>query len=142
MTTKPKTRKAPASAKAATIPSGAADDLYIRFFKGRDPLEIERIKTTLEAAFPRPSKAEEIERDTAVQEAEEAQERLTDLNLVDEMDRMTRRCSGLESAIYGAVHYNELHGVLHIAVDITKAMEPLAKDLEAERQLRIAEGAQ
>ncbi len=140
MTIKPKTRKAPAAAKAAT-PSGTADDL-MGFFRGRDPLEIERIKATLEAAFPRQLKAEEMERDTALDEAEDAQERLTDLCLADEIDTMKRRCSGLEIAIMGAndVTGGALGGVIQLAADLADRMKHLAKAFAAERQLRIAEG--
>jgi hypothetical protein len=139
MTAKLKTRKNQAAPKAATIPSWAADD-FMGFFRGRDPLEIKRIKATLEAAFPRPSKAEETERDTALHEAEEGQERLTDLDLADEIDTMKRRCSGLEMAIMGA---NEITrdglGVCQLATDLANEMEQLAQDFAAERKLRQAE---
>jgi hypothetical protein len=77
-----------------------------------------------------------------VDEAE--RRRLADLRFEDELDVMKSRCQGLELAIIGsdpdpgAVR----DGLLQIAGDVTKAMEQLAQDFGAERELRIAKERQ
>jgi hypothetical protein len=72
-----------------------------------------------------------------------APERLCDLNLVDALDAMKRRCYGLDAAIIYLAHNGDRmeRGVAQLASDIAGEMESLAEAFEAERQLRIAEAS-
>lgn len=72
----------------------------------------------------------------------EAARRLSDLYFADEIDTMSRRCSGLEMAVIGANHVTdgELDGASQLANDLADGMKHLAKAFEAERRLRMAEG--
>ncbi|MBI1868487.1 MAG: hypothetical protein HYS06_09385 [Methylocystis sp.] len=69
-------------------------------------------------------------------------ERLSDLQHADELNRIKARCHGLLAAIDGAFSHFESAdhgGVCQLGDDVCEAVERCAEAFEAERQLRMGE---
>jgi hypothetical protein len=71
---------------------------------------------------------------------DDGEERLTDLEHLDELDRMVQRVHGLEAAIHGACDRDKPfdHGLKRLVFDVADAMENCAAAFEAGRQRRMA----
>jgi hypothetical protein len=71
----------------------------------------------------------------------DADERLTDIRLVDALETMARRCLGLQAAVSSLNNGcgdGLAEGVLQLAEDIANEMERLASAFEVEQQLRLS----
>jgi hypothetical protein len=71
----------------------------------------------------------------------DGEERLDDIDHMDELNRMKHRIFGLEAAILGACNSDTSfnHGLKRLASDIADAMAACAEAFEAERELRRSE---
>jgi homoserine kinase len=68
--------------------------------------------------------------------------RLSDLDHIDELNKMKLRLHALETALCGAGSFDkgdERDGILQLVSDLAERMKACAEDFEAERKLRIEE---